>query len=147
MDVLVAEELTTRIIAQLDGAVTFPVGDHTAPTDTSERYAIVYTTPGGHLVASTLSGLVDDADLPVQVDSYGGSRQQAQWTADAVRTALLGRAHPGGGYAVDLNTSTVKVIDRRVGSPGAPTYEGVDTAHKDGLYVVREEFVFCAAPA
>lgn len=88
MTVVAVEPVTAAVLAAVDGASKWPVGDHEAPSVTTDAYSLVYLVAGGALDGS-LANPHEMATLVFQVTSVGRVRGQCQHLADLNRRAML----------------------------------------------------------
>ncbi len=147
---LTTERLTSSVRDALR-AVTLPpsdlplaVGDHGRPDlsaaqQADGRYCVLWSIAGGQLTTLGLEAAPSWLEAVYQVDSYGPTRQVAEWMADKVRSVLLGRS--GGTWTTVLSSLDRVVIDRRVDSRG-----GVDR-EADNLFASRDRYVLVVVPA
>jgi len=135
--------VTASVVAVLQGAATFPVGDGRAPDEVSGRpWAIVYSIDGGRLLDDNLGAREHSTDLVYQVTSIGRRRDQAEWAADLCRRTMLART-PAGAFQVvwPAVAAGVVVVDRQllgpvggVKSDGNPPHDVHSTTER---YIVR----------
>lgn len=121
--------ITDALVAFLAAQTGRPVGRATAPLVDgvpadleSGPYAIVYQLPGGDTWGPFLSGPDEGAQLPYQVTSVGKRSDQADWMADRVRRAMVGRTN--GALTATLAVPGVTVLDREFTTYGGQDREG-----------------------
>lgn len=121
--------ITDALVAFLAAQTARPVGRATAPLVDGDPadlgdgpYAIVYQLPGGGTWGPGLYGPDEGAQLPFQVTSVGRRSDQADWMADRVRQAMVGRTN--GTLTADLVVPGVTVLDREFSAYGGHDREG-----------------------
>lgn len=113
--------VTMALSALLASATDLPVGRGSKPTTAAPPYFLLYAMPA-ELSGAPLADEHEDASLVYQVTSVSGpdplkqdSRgvaDQAEWMADKVRTAILGRDPTTGLWLWPLTIPGAKVIGR-----------------------------------
>ncbi|GAA2136704.1 hypothetical protein GCM10009760_16380 [Kitasatospora kazusensis] len=122
--------VSLAVQAALSGATGRSCGYATAPvaadkpTGNTVPYCVLY--PLGSVSDGPPFGDADaDAKVLVQVTSIGTTAEQAEWMADKVRGALLGRA-PGAGFATPVAPAGHVVTGRELDkSDGVTVVSGV----------------------
>lgn len=121
--------ITNALVDFLAAQTGRPVGRTTAPlvdgvpADLEEGpYAIVYQLAGGETWGPFLYGPDEAIRLPYQVTSVGRRSDQADWMADRVRQAMVGRTN--GTLTAALAVPGVTVLDREFSAYGGQDREG-----------------------
>ncbi|HEX9991353.1 MAG TPA: hypothetical protein VGB14_00355 [Acidimicrobiales bacterium] len=127
-------KVTQALIDMLAAATTRPVGDLDRPPAGVEPFAVVYPIPGGSSDGPAQWPHAD-VDRVYQVSSVGKDRWQAEWMADKVRAAILGR-NGNGAYVNPITVDGVVVFERDEYAQGAPIREGALVSIGD-RYVLR----------
>ncbi|MFF7613520.1 hypothetical protein [Streptomyces lavendulae] len=133
-------EVSLAVQKMLSTSTTRSCGYGTAPTASSAPtgaqvpYAVLY--PLGLTTAGPPYGQADgDARALLQVTSVATTAEQAEWMADRVRTAMLGRKGGGNGaYATDIVIPGCAVLQRALDKE-----EGVAVA--GGIYSYVQRYV------
>ena len=130
--------VTEALVAFLATATGKPVGRATAPlgvdgTPAAPPFAVVYPLPGGDTWGPVYDAPDAGAQLPYQVTSVGLRADQAEWLADKVRQAMLGRTN---GALTPLVVSGVTVLDRSITGYGGAVVDG-DVVSVPDSYLVH----------
>lgn len=125
--------LTAALVQFLANRTGRPIGEGTAPFDAQVPYAVVYPLPGGNTWGPTYTGPDEGADVPYQVTCVGLRDDQAQWMADRVRQAMVGRTD---GQLVPLVVPGMTVLDREMAGYGGLDREG-DVVSVPDSYTIR----------
>lgn len=129
--------ITTALVAFLAAQTGRPVGYGSAPVtgDGPEDvpYAIVYPLPGGATWGPFLTGPDEGAEVPYQVTSVGSRGDQADWMADRVRKAMVGRT--AGALTAALAVTGLTVLDRSLVSYGGHDRQGDVVSIPDSFMV------------
>lgn len=135
--------VTDALVAFLAAQTGQPVGRATAPIQADgtpydpaqDPYAIVWPIPGGTSWGPGLVAPDAGAQLHYQVTSVGARSDQADWMADKVRQAMVGRT-AGGQLAATLTVPGVAVLDRELSLYGGVDREG-DVVSVPDSYIVH----------
>jgi hypothetical protein len=125
------------------GTLGMPVGDHKNPTDTFDRYMVLWGITGGQ-VDGAEGQPHEQGVVVIQVDSSGHSRDQAQWVAARVARAMVERT-PDGGWTHPIVVPGWSVSYREWQVVGQPEAEGRDETGKD-LFTVRDRYELTVVP-
>ncbi len=131
-----ARPVTSALLATLQAGVGYPIGDHEPPSDTSERYCILWGIPGGE-ISGSWNAPHENAIMVFQIDSSGRSRDQCQWLTDKVRQVVLQRSGEGWTYPIAITGLRVSYRDQRI--VGQPENEGRDERGTT-LFTCRDRF-------
>jgi hypothetical protein len=149
--VIDTQPVTSALLAMLQGATDYPVGDHDAPKPsvgfpepTSGRYSVLHGIEGGASLG-TLGEPDSEAVLVYQVNSYGRSRAQCEWMASRVRSVMLSRA-VSGSFTYAIPVVGWVVSNRAKQTYDFPTNEGRDDQGTD-LWACRDRFEVTVVPA
>lgn len=112
-------------------------GDGEAPADRTTPYHVLYVIPGGTLDGSW-GNPHEEMDVVVQVNSVGGTREQAQLAQTEVRAALVGRTSSG--YTNAIAGDGWRVTRRECDDAG------VDPEPPAGLHTAIDRFTFHVVP-
>jgi hypothetical protein len=125
------------------GTLGMPVGDHENPTDTSDRYMVLWGITGGQ-VDGAEGQPHEQGVVVVQVDSSGHSRQQAQWVAAGVARAMVERTADGGWtHPIAVPGWSVSYREWQVVGQAEP--EGQDETGKQ-LFTVKDRYELTVVP-
>lgn len=143
--------VTMALSALLASATNLPVGRGSKPPNVAPPYLLLYAMPA-ELSGAPLADEHEDASLVYQVTSVSGpdpSKQdsrgiadQAEWMADKVRTAILGRDPVTGLWIRSLTIPGVKVIGRSL-----DTEPGGSSDPADAIMSYVQRFRFDLTPA
>lgn len=130
---------TDAVVALLDAATTFPVGD--AVTPPTFPYMVVWPFDGG-AVDGTLGAPDDDLVILFQVTCASRDRQQCQWLQHLARQTLLAQTLTVAGrglFRVMLDAPSGVRTDETVGeSPGTTgTVEGGRVFYSTDVFAVH----------
>jgi hypothetical protein len=96
--VIAHASVTEAVRTMLEAAVGKPCGRGTLPTSGGQPaplpYLVLYPL-GGHMSGAPLADRSEDARLVFQVTVVAARTDQAEWLADRVRGAVLGRTSSG----------------------------------------------------
>ncbi|MFJ1782513.1 hypothetical protein ACIOKA_38040 [Streptomyces anulatus] len=143
--------VTMALSALLASATNLPVGRGSKPANIAPPYFLLYAMPA-ELSGAPLADEHEDASLVYQVTSVSGpdpSKQdsrgaadQAEWMADKVRTAILGRDPSTGLWLRPLTIPGAKVIGRSL-----DTEPGGSSDPADAIMSYVQRFRFDLTPA
>jgi hypothetical protein len=137
--------------ALLASATSIPVGRGSKPADTAPPYYLLHAMPAMYSGAP-FADVHEDSSLvyqvtsvsgpdPVKPDSHGVA-DQAEWMADLVRTAILGRDPATGLWLHELTIPGVRVIGRSLDTEPGGTSDQSDAIMS---YVQRFRFDLTSA--
>lgn len=118
-------KLNTAVLALLRTATGRPLEMVRAPFKNGDveqvedvPYGILYPIPGGGFSGSPLYHPDEDASFVYQVTSVGLRDDQAEWMADKVREAMLGRDDQGS-FVHEMTVEDLVIVSREpTGPPG-----------------------------
>ena len=104
--------LTDDILSVVAAATGKQLGDGTAPATPVFPYAVLYPLPSPDH-AGDLTTPDRDRGWLYQVTSVGATREQTQWMADEIETAMAGETfNPSGITVMDVETDTRGAVTR-----------------------------------
>jgi len=148
VSVLPTELATSALVAMLRAATAslsaVMVYDHRIPpAGVSTPYGLVLAVDSPDPDGPPWSDDEADATLTFQLDAVGKRRDQAQWLADRLRAAVLGRTGPNWTNAVSVS-GWVSADRRTTGQYGRVDREG---SPRFELYVARAQYELAFTPA
>lgn len=135
------KDLTKNLRAALAAATGRPGDVREIKADTQPPYFILYPVPGGGYSGPPLSKPDADVQTVYQVTSVGTSPESAEWLADRIRVAMLGRSTLGS-FSTDIDAPNgMSIVDRTPdGGPGGVDAEG-------SVYSIAERFNLHLTPS
>lgn len=136
--ILPDRKITDALIALLETATGKLIGDVRAPEPTTDDdpdypYAVVINL-GRVQMSGSIAAPHADVAIEYQVTSVGKDRIQADWMADAVREAILGR--DSGGYTNDLAGTGWRCVGREPSMEGG-VVEGGQLMNRPERFVLH----------
>src|SRR5262245_41475177 len=116
------------------------------PVDAQVPYVCVYSVPGGETWGPPLTAPQADGQMLFQVNSVGGTSQQAVWMDDQVRTVILDR-NSTGSFTTPLAVGGMSVIDRASQDGTSGPQEAVIDRQGRQLWQTTPRFSITVTPA
>jgi hypothetical protein len=139
--------LAKAVFTMVESAITFPLGDHEAPTLLPKKpWGIMYLITGGELSGPPLWSPDADADVIFQFDVTGLRPDHALFGGDQVRRTMLSRS--GGVFQVpspDLTEFAMKINGRLPAGPVSGIIPGGDPGHR--VYSWSERYAVQVTPS